>query len=327
MPFSLKNAPSAFQRMMNAITADITIFVAAYINDVVIFSDSFQDNVKHLRVVLQWLEETGLKLKPEKCVIAGRSCQFLGHVVREGQIRPLEAKVKAVAGYPYPTKKKQMRAFLGLTNYYRCFIPGYGAIAMPLNDATRKLAPDRVEWTQEHRDAFEQLRTALISHPVLTSPEEAKPFTLHTDASGIGIGAVLSQDINGTDKPIAFYSRRLKPAEARYSVTEQECLGVVEAVRHFRVYLSGRPFRVVTYHRSLVYLHAMKDENGRLTRWALALQPYLFEVQHRPGVKHYNVDGLSRQSWGRATDEPDALSLGEEGRNLAGRLAAPADEQ
>ena len=155
-----------------------------------------------------------------------------------------------------------MRAFLGLTNYYRRFIPGYSAIVMPLNDATRKLAPDHVEWTQEHKDPFEQLRRALITHPVLTSPEEAKLFTLHKDASGIGIGAVLSQDIDGTDKPIAYYSRRLKPAEAMYSVTEQECLAIVEAVRHFRVYLSGRPFTVVTDHRSLLYLHIMKDKNG-----------------------------------------------------------------
>ena len=209
MPLGLKKCAFGIQRIMNAIMADITTFAAAYIDDVVIFSESFQDHVKHLRVVLQRLEETGLKLKPEKCIIVGRSCQFLGHVVGEGQIRPLEAKVKAVGGYPHPTKKKQMGAFLGLTNYYRCFIPGYSAIVVPLNDATRKLAPDHVEWTQERRDAFEQLRTVLISHPVLTSPEEAKPFTLHTDASGIGIGAVLSQDIDGTDKPITYYSRRL----------------------------------------------------------------------------------------------------------------------
>ena len=118
---------------MNAIMANITTFAAAYIDDVVIFSELFQDNVKYLRVVLQRLKETGLK--PEKCVIAGRSCQLLGHVVGEGQIRPLEAKVKAVAGYPHPTKKKQMRAFFGLANYYRCFIPGYSAMAGPLHDA------------------------------------------------------------------------------------------------------------------------------------------------------------------------------------------------
>ena len=107
----------------------------------------FQDHVKHLRVVFQRLEETGLKLKlkPEKCVIAGSSCQFLEHIVGEGRIRPLEAKVKAVAEYPLLSRKKQMRAFLGLTNYYRRFIPGYGAIAVPLNEATRKLAPDHVE--------------------------------------------------------------------------------------------------------------------------------------------------------------------------------------
>ena len=207
MPFGLKNAPSVFQRMMNTIMANLTTFAAAYIDDLVIFSETFQDHVKHLRVVFQHLEEMGLKLKPEKCAIAGSSCQFLGHIVREGQIWPLEAKVKAVAEYPLPSRKKQMRAFLGLTNYYRCFIPGYGAIVVPLNEATRKLAPDHVEWIQKWKDAFGQLQIALTSHSLLTSPDESKPFTLHTDASGIGIGAVLSQDVDRTDKPIAYFSR------------------------------------------------------------------------------------------------------------------------
>ena len=182
-------------------------------------------------------------------------------------------------------------------------------------------------WTQERKDAFGQLQITLISYSVLTSPDESKPFTLHADASDIGIGAVLSQDVDGTDKPIAYFSRQLKLAEVRYSVTEQECLVVVEAVRHFRVYLSGQPFPVITDHRSLTYLNAMNDENGRLTRWALALQPYYLEVQHRPGVRHQNADGLSRQSWGHTEDKPDGLTLGEEGRDVTGRRAVPPDEQ
>ena len=162
---------------------------------------------------------------------------------------------------------------------------------------------------------------------VLTSPHESEPFTLHTDASGIRIGAILSQDVDGTDKPITYFSRRLKLAEVRHSVTEQECLAEVGAVQHLWAYLSGRPSIVVSDHWSLVYLNAMEDENGCLTRWALVLQPYYLEVQHRPGVRHQNTDGLSRLSWVHTEDKPDGLTLGEEGRDVAGGGAAPPDEQ
>ena len=213
-----------------------------------------------------------------------------------------------------------MRSFLGLANYYRRFIPGFGSIAVPLTESTRKQAPDRIEWTSVRLAAFQQLRTSLTEYSVLISPDEEKLFLLHTDASGIGIGAVLSQlGEDEMDRPVAYYSRKLKPAETRYTVTEQKCLAVVEAVRHFRVYLSGALFTIVTDHNSLQYLTQMKDENGRLARWSLALQPYLFDVVHRPGSQNANADGMSRQSWTPdKSHQPSALEG--EGRDVTGPL-------
>ena len=154
MLFGLKNAPSVFQRLMNAVVADMTEYAAEYFNDPIIFNETFGDHIQHLRTVLLRLQETGLILKSGKCFLAGNSCCFLGHAVGEGQILLLEAKVKVVVDYSLPLKKKNMRAFLGLTNYYRRFVPSYGTIAIPLNDATRKVAPDWIEWTQERLQAY-----------------------------------------------------------------------------------------------------------------------------------------------------------------------------
>ena len=136
---------------------------------------------------------------------------------------------------------------------------------------------------------------------MLSSPDTQKPFCLQTDASGVGIRAVLSQQgMDGAEHPVAYYSSKLLPRETRYTVSEQECLTVVEAIKHFKVYLTGAEFTVMTDHSSLIYLDILKDENGRLTRWALALQPYMFNVYHRPGKCNANADGLLWQSWEEA---------------------------
>ena len=154
-------------------------------------------------------------------------------------------------------------------------------MAVPLTDTTRKNAPGTVDWTSEREQAFQDIKKELSGEPVLISTDPEKLFILYTDASGIGIGAVLCQTgEDGQDQPVAFYSRRLKGAETRYTVTEQEYLVGVEVIRHFRVYLLEATFHVVTDHRSLRYLNRMRDENGRLARWALSLQPYIFEVIH-----------------------------------------------
>ncbi len=158
----------------------------------------------------------------------------------------------------------------------------------------------------EHEDDFRQLKALMCNNQILHCPDESREFLLHTDASGRGIGAVLSQLVDEVERPVAFFSRKLLPRETRYSAVEKECLGVVAALKHFDVHLVGRKFTIITDHKALVYLQSMQNANPRLTRWALAVQPFSFQIVHRPGRLHGNADGLSRQAW---PDEEDTTQI------------------
>ena len=224
-----------------------------------------------------------------------RVCPFLGHMVGDGQIRPMLAKTEAVRTFTTPRTKKQVRAFLGLAGYYRRFVPKFSLITAPLSDLTKKHHPDKVQWSEEAASAFQQTKDALQKIPVLRCPPWEEPFILQTDASGLGVAAVLSQGVGDEEHAVAFYSRKLLPAEKNYSAVEQECLAVVCGVKHFDVYLSGQEFRIETDNRALVYLKNFKEKNSILTRWALAVQPYQFVIAHRAGMLNDNADGLSCQ--------------------------------
>ena len=295
MPFGLHGAPATFQRMMDVLLSGAGEYSAAYLDDLVVFSSSWPEHLGHLRAVLQRLREAGLTAKPTKCHIAMNQCVYLGHKVGNGEIEPETSKIKAVSDFPQPETKKDVRAFLGLTGYYRKFIPNYATIALPLTDLTKKSLPNAVEWTTACDTAFTELKRRLVSTPVLKSPDFSKQFILQTDASERGIGAVLSQRTStGEEHPIAYYSRKLLPREERYATVEKECLAIKLGIQAFRVYLLGRRFLVQTDHRSLEWLHRLKENNARLTRWSLSLQPYMFTVEHRAGKDNTNADGLSR---------------------------------
>lgn len=209
-----------------------------------------------------------------------------------------DTKTEALRNYKQPRTKRDVRSFLGLAGYYRKFVPGFAELTAQLSDLTAKGQPDRVVWTKELQRDFDELKRLMSMEPILRCPDEQKEFILQTDASERGIAAVLSQmDEEGVDRPVAYYSRKLLARERRYSAVEKECLAVVNAVKHFEVHLIGRKFSVVTDHRALSYLQSMQNANGRLTRWALVLQPFNFHVQHRPGRLNGNADGLSRQAW------------------------------
>ena len=210
-------------------------------------------------------------------------------------MRPELSKVDAVKQFQVPTTKSAVRTFLGLTGYYRKFITGYAELAAPLTDLTRKNAPSIVRWTERCDDAFNRLKECLCSEPILRCPDFSLPFVLQTDASGRAIGAVLSQVVgDGEEHPVAYYSRKLLPREEKYSTVEKECLAIILGIQTFRVYLLGRPFTIQTDHRSLEWLDRLKENNSRLTRWSLALQPYQYSVQYRTGQKNGNADALSR---------------------------------
>lgn len=206
-----------------------------------------------------------------------KECTYLGHIVGSGSVKPDPAKLEAVRQFPVPHTKKQVRAFLGLAGYYRRFIPHFSSVASPLTDLTKSTA---IRWSKDCAKAFEQLKDALCSNPVLKSPCFDRPFIVQTDASDRGVGAVLSQcDDLGEEHPIAYFSRKLLPREQHYSTVEKECLAIKLSIETFKVYLLGKPFKIQTDHRALVWLDQMKEKNARLTRWSLSLQPYDFIVE------------------------------------------------
>ena len=295
MPFGLHGAPSTFQRMMDQLLKGAEHFAAAYLDDVIIFSQSWGDHLQQVREVLRRLRKAGLTARPKKCHFGTSTCVYLGHVVGHGEVRPEQCKVQVVQTFPTPQTKQQVRAFLGLTGYYRKFVPHFSTLAAPLTDLIKKNAPNCVQWTESCEVAFQQLKDHLCSEPVLTSPDFARPFILQTDASDRGVGAVLSQvGGEGDEHPIAYFSRKLLPREEKYSTIEKECLAIKLGIQAFHVYLAGRPFIVQTDHRSLQWMDQNKHMNSRLTRWSLALQPYSFKVDHRPGRANGNADALSR---------------------------------
>jgi hypothetical protein len=292
MPFGLSGAPASFQRMMNGLTQGCEQFAAAYLDDLIVYSNTWDEHLHHLEEILERLKQANLTAKPEKCQFGRRSCVYLGHIVGSGTVKPEVTKLDAVRSFPQPTSKKEVRAFLGLTGYYRRFIPNFSTISAPLSDLTKKRAPN---WDSKCEEAFQKLKEALCSSPVLHIPDFNRPFVLQTDASDRGVGAVLSQcDEEGEEHPIGYFSRKLLPREERYSTVEKECLAIKLAVSAFRVYLLGRKFTVQTDHRSLEWLDRLKENNSRLCRWSLALQPFDFVVQHRSGTLNKNADALSR---------------------------------
>ena len=309
MPFGLKGAPSSFQRLMDQVLAPCSKYADAYIDDIAIFSSTWEEHLSQLKEVLLQLRQAGLTAKPVKCKLAQKECGYLGHRVGGGHIMMEEAKVTAVKEFKRPRVKRDIRAFLGLTGYYRRFIEGYAQMTAHLSDRTKKEYPNTVQWTPELEKDFQELKDKLATRPVLQCPDISRPYILQTDASERGIGAVLSQeDEKGEEKPIAFFSRKLKPRESRYASVEKECLAIVMAVQHFAVYLVGQRFTIVTDHRALQYLHTMHNSNARLTRWTLAMQPFEYDVKYRPGAQNGNADGLSRQAWPEQEDSVDTTN-------------------
>ena len=296
MAFGLCNAPSCFQRLMECVLRGLNWKIALiYLDDVLVYSRTFEDHLQHLRLVFQRFREANLKLKPKKCHFGQRKVKYLGHVISREGIQPDPEKISAIKEYPVPRSVKDVRAFLGLANYYRKFVKDFAKIAGPLHDLTKKGL--KFQWNEDCQSAFERLIQALTQAPILAYPDFAVEFTLATDASDEGLGYVLGQVQNGKEVVIGYAGRKLLPAEKNYSVTEREALALVSGIRHFRSYLYGVHFKVYTDHSAVRWLMQLKEPSGRLARWALLLQQYDFEIIHRAGLNNGNADALSRRPY------------------------------
>uniref|UniRef100_A0A3Q1EX45 Gypsy retrotransposon integrase-like protein 1 n=2 Tax=Acanthochromis polyacanthus TaxID=80966 RepID=A0A3Q1EX45_9TELE len=294
MPFGLHGAPATFQRLMDKVLQGCEECSAAYLDDVVIYSQTWEAHLGHLKKVLGKIQSAGLTLNLKKCEWVREEVRYLGYQLGQGKVRPQADKVEAIRNCPRPRTKKEVRSFLGLAGWYRRFVPRFATIASPLTALTGKDRKNPVTWTNQCETAFQSLKESLCSSPVLQSPDFTKRFLVQVDASAVGIGAVLAQGEPGEERPILYLSRKLLPREVRYSVVEKEGLAIKWALESLRYYLLGREFDLETDHRALTWIHSMKDHNSRLTRWYLSLQPFRFAVRYRKGATNVVADYLSR---------------------------------
>ena len=292
MPFGLCNAPATYQRAMQGVLAGLIGHgCLVYIDDILIYSRTFGEHLEMLETVLHRCHNAGILLKADKCDFARDETEYLGHVISSQGIRQDSKKTAKLRDYPAPTDKRSVRAFLGLASYYRRFVKDFARIAAPLHELTK----DNVafEWTPQAAEAFTQLKDNLTANILLPFPDFTSPFIIDCDASDIGMGAVLSQLVQGMERPISLESRKFTDAERKWHIREKEALAILYGLTKFRRFVLGCHFTVRTDHQSLEWLFNAK--NGRLCRWALAMSEYLpFQIQHRKGSTHANVDALTR---------------------------------
>ena len=293
LPFGLSTAAPTFQRAMNKVLGHLK-FVASYFDDVLIFSETWTDHLNHMRETLETLRKANLTAKPSKCHIGFRTINFLGHIVGKGNIKPDPIKTEKILNLTRPKTKKDVRKICGLINYYRKFIPFFSHKIAPLTSLLKKENPNQIVWNEDCEIAFEEIKHALASDPILAIPDLNKEFIVRADASSKAIGAVLLQKHNDILKPCYYISRKLLERECNYPIREKECLAIVFALHQFSKYLLMNSFIIQSDHKPLTFLKMNKTKNARLLRYALSLQPFAFKVEPIKGTKNCISDILSR---------------------------------
>lgn len=297
MPFGLTNAPAVFQSMMDDIFRDfLDQFVVVYLDDILIFSDTLEAHVDHVRQVLQRLKDHNLHAKLEKCEFHVSSTAFLGYVVSDSGLSMDPEKVRAIQDWPAPTKLRDLQSFLGFANFYRRFVPNYSTLALPMTKLTHRKT-DFV-FDSEATTSFAALKSAFATAFRLHHANFERPMVIECDASDFALGAVLFQyGDDGRPHPTAFYSRKLTSAELNYPVYDKELLAIVVSLKQWRPFLLSSPFPITVFtdHQNLQYWTASRTLNRRQARWSLELADYDFVIQYRPGCRQIVADSLSRR--------------------------------
>lgn len=296
MPFGFKNAPAIFQRAIRNLIEkySLTKFCHNYIDDIIVYSPNLSTHIDHIEKLLTAVSNEGLKLNFEKCKIAQLKVNYLGHSLSLNEVRPLHSNVDSILKLTPPKTITELRRFLGKVNYNRKFINKISTILEPLHQLLRK--ENKFEWNESCQKSFDQIKLLLTSEPVLKMFNPNNELILETDASKIGIGAVLKQpnELNELH-PIGYFSKKLTNYQQNYPVTHLECLAVVESIKYWHHYLYDRKFTVITDHSALTSIRKIKKPNSRLFTWAFLLGQYNFEIKYRPGSENIEADFLSRE--------------------------------
>ncbi|GBG74666.1 hypothetical protein CBR_g19074 [Chara braunii] len=282
-----------FVRKTRLAQSIINYCVIVYMDDILVYSSSYEGHVQHIEWALHALRDAGFKVALEKCQFFLTTISFLGHVVTDKGLQPEPQKVAAVRNAPVPTTIMQVRAFLGLASYYRRFIKGFTTIAGPLTNLFRKDQP--LIWTPQCDQAFSKLKAALISAPVLIRPDPEKAFVLIADWQPEAISAILAQvGPSGLENVVEYASKSVPACKRNYAAPTGECYAALWGISHFRAYFYGRKFTLVTDHEPLLALKKSKDYSGMIGRWTTVLQSMDFDIRHRKHERHGNADGLTR---------------------------------
>ena len=293
LPFGVCNAPATFSRLMDRALAGLAWNICLYyLDDIIVFSASWEEHLERLKAVFERLRRANLKLAAAKCHLARREVSFLGYKVTPEGLEPKPKLMEAIDKLTPPTSVTEVRSFLGLVGYYRRFIKRFSDKAAPFNALLHK--EKEWSWTPQCQEAFDLLKREISRKPVSAYPDFNKPFRLYTDASNLGLGAILAQYQEGKERIICCASRTLNNAETNHRTTKKECLAIVWGVHMFRPFLVATQFEMLTDHYALQSLRTMKNESALLHRWAASLEDYRFTILHRPGKLQGHVDGLSR---------------------------------
>jgi transposase InsO family protein len=315
LPQGISNGPATFQRIINHILGPTRWrYALAYIDDIIIYSRTFNDHLEHVNEICQLLKQARFRLNPEKCEIAHTQTDYLGHRIENGDIRPCPKNVHGLLNTQTPRTADEACRFVKATEYYRKFIPNFSIIAEPLRKfvpttrtESRKGRKTPITMTPPEQAAFEQLKTFLTTDLILRLPNNQLQYKVQTDASDEGIGAVLLQIYPEGDRPLAYLSKKLTPAQRKWSPIEQECYAFICALDKWSNYLSGVKFTWETDHKALTQLNQKAQINKRCERWRLKILEYDFTVRYIPGPLNAMPDYLSRSPVDEAEEDPDEV--------------------
>ena len=310
MPFGFRNSPMIFQRIIQTILKkhDLFNFSKNYLDDILIYSKTFEEHIVTIEKVLNALANENVKLKLSKCKFAKKAVTYLGHKITKNKFIPLNDNLIAIKKFPIPKNIKQIQQFLGKVNFYHKFIPNACKLLEPLYSLLRKNI--EFKWTENCQKSFDLTKEYLISSPILSIYNPTQECVLFTDASRIGIGAVLKQ-MQSDNKlhPVAYFSRKLLPYQQNYDVTELECLAIVESINYWHHYLYGKKFQIYSDHNSLRWLKSVKKPNSRLFNWSLKLSQYDFDIKYVPGKNNTESDCLSRNPVLESNESTEHLKI------------------